>query len=148
MLEERSNQMFTDFHLSSLFKAYKTMWFCFCFMSQAGGGLCVSWTLCCLIWPVIKSWVNYVENLCWLIPLMAWVVQADQAGEKTYGLPVRWEPSKPIEVGTGTSWFFAGSTWKADPSGVHFQQLVSKPQWELCEKLNFYSRNFWANGDM
>lgn len=117
----RSNHMLTVFYLPSLFEIYKTMWFCF--LSKAGGeflsGLCVAWTLCCLIW-LVKSQVNYMENLCWLVPLMAWVVQVDQAGEKRQGLPVRWEPSKPMEVGTGTCWFFADSTWKAEPFRCSF----------------------------
>ena len=50
--------MLTVFHLPSLSETYKTMWFRLCFLSQAGGefpsGFCVAWTLCCLIWLVIK----------------------------------------------------------------------------------------------
>lgn len=48
--KSKSNQM--------LFETYKTMWFHLCFLNQAGGEfpsrLCVAWTLCYLIWLVIK----------------------------------------------------------------------------------------------
>lgn len=51
---------------------------------------------------------------------MAWVVQVDQAVEKKQGLPIRWEPLKPVEVGTGACWFFADSTQKAEPLRCSF----------------------------
>lgn len=55
---KKSNQMLTVLQPPSLFGTYETMWFCMCFLNQAGGefpsGLCDSWTLCCFVWLVIK----------------------------------------------------------------------------------------------
>lgn len=83
-----------------------------------------------------------MENLCWLIGLMAWLVQVAQAGEKRQGLSVRWQPSKSVEAGIGTCWLLADYHEKKSPSGAHFQQLASKPQQELRERFNFYSWPF------
>lgn len=36
---KKSNQMLTVFHLPSVFETCETMWFCVCFLNQAGGEL-------------------------------------------------------------------------------------------------------------
>lgn len=55
-LEEKQSNAF--YFSSFFFETYKTMWFFVYFLNQAGGefpsGLCVSSTLCSLVWLVVK----------------------------------------------------------------------------------------------